>query len=281
MIDRQQRELANQDLNVNVHTEGVAPYIPIGHDQLGDVTQILDAHGFAYTVDMNAGGTAAHPVAAVNLGAGADVAGVQAALDADDSGGEEDDADDEDEPVDQPPVLRMEHQIGFGVFSTVFRHPENGRVYKLFKERDQNNQLGDLGEHEPVLRRAAFNSEVAAYGVAMGVPAIVPLIPAFQGTVVVEQVLDADETDISDHYLLDCCYVIDFVEGGPPAKFTPAVAAQHPHLQALTAAFAANGVNHWQDGAVFNAANPALTKVADFALADEYSLGQEAIALAE
>src|SRR4051794_1702054 len=106
MIDRQQSELENQDVNVHVHTEGVAPYIPIGHDQLNDVTQILDAHGFGYTVEMNAGGTAAQPVAAVSLGAGADVEGIQAALDADDSGGEEDDADDEEEPL----ILRMEHQ---------------------------------------------------------------------------------------------------------------------------------------------------------------------------
>jgi hypothetical protein len=62
---------------------------------------------------------------------------------------------------------------------------------------------------------------------------------------------------------------------------SPAVVAKYPHLQTLTAAFAANGINHWHDGAVFHAANPALTKVADFALKDEYGAGAEAIALAE
>lgn len=80
-----------------------------------------------------------------------------------------------------------------------------------------------------MLRRAAFNSEVAAYQIAMEVEAIRPLIPVFHGTIVVDQVLDENDTDISEKYLLDCCYVIDFVEGGPPDKFTPAVADQYPH----------------------------------------------------
>jgi hypothetical protein len=281
MIDRQQSKLEDRDVNVRVHTEGVAPCIPIGHDQLDDVTQILEAHGFVYTVDLNAAGAGNEPVAAVNLGAGADVRDVQAALDAHTSGGEEDDADEDQLPAEQPLTLHMRHRVDSGAFSTIFRHAENGRVYKLFKEHDQSNQLGDLGDQEPVLRRAAFNSEVEAYQIAMEVDAIRPLIPKFHGPVVVDQVLDENDTDISDRYLLDCCYAIDFVEGGPPAKFAPEVAAQHPHLQALTAAFAANGINYWHDGAVFNPANPAMTKVVDFALKDEYGDGALAIALAE
>ena len=41
MIDRQQSKLENQHVNVHVHMEGVGSNIPIGHDQLDDVTQIL------------------------------------------------------------------------------------------------------------------------------------------------------------------------------------------------------------------------------------------------
>lgn len=44
-----------------------------------------------------------------------------------------------DQPVVQPLTLRMQNRIGFGAFSTVFLNPENGRVYKVFKERDENN----------------------------------------------------------------------------------------------------------------------------------------------
>lgn len=89
MIDRQRSTLENQHVKVRVHTEGVAPYIPIGHEQLNAVTQLLDSAGFRYTVDMNAGGTRMDPVAAVNLGAGADVEGIQAVIDADPTGDEE------------------------------------------------------------------------------------------------------------------------------------------------------------------------------------------------
>ncbi len=278
MIDRQQSDLENQRANVRVHSEGVAPYIPIGHDQLNEVTQLLDACGFGYVVETNAGGTAADPLAVVNLGVGADVEGIQAALDANLSG-DEDDIDHNEGPAGQPLKLRMQHQIGFGFFSTVFRHPYNGKVYKLFKVRGENDLL-DLGDQEPIRRRAVFKSEVAAYEIAMTVDAIRPLIPTFHGKVVVSQVLDAKGTDISDRYLLDCCYVIDYVEGDH-AKFSRAIAAQYTHLQALTAAFEAHGIHHWHDGAVFNTADSALTKVVDFALKDEYEEGATAIALAE
>ena len=281
MIDRQQSRLENQAVNVRIHTEGVAPYIPIGLDQLDDVTQFLDGRGIGYTVDSDTGIRGGEQLAAINLGNGADVESIQAALDADASGNDDDDNLEEAlVPVGEL-TLRMQNRIGFGVFSTVFRHPENGRVYKLFKERDENDQLGDLGDQEPILRRAAFNSEVSAYEIAMSIPSIRPLVPTFYGQVVVDKVLAVDGSDISDRYLLDCCYVIDFVEGPAPAKFTREIAAQHAHLQTLTATFEAHGINHWHDGAVFHAANPANTKVADFALKDEYSHGVEAIALAE
>ncbi len=62
-------------MNVRVHTEGAAGYIPIGDDQLDDVTQIIDTHGFGFTAALNAGGAGDEQVAIVNLGAGADVTG--------------------------------------------------------------------------------------------------------------------------------------------------------------------------------------------------------------
>jgi len=174
----------------------------------------------------------------------------------------------------------MQNRIGFGAFSVVFQHPNNGKVFKLFRVRAENIQLGDLGIHEPALRQAAFDSEVAAYQIAMGAEGIRPLVPTFHGQGVVDQVLDSDGADISHQFLLECCYVIDLVKGPAPVKFTRAVAEQHAHLRAATAAFEASGINYWCDGAVFHASDPALTKIIDFALDDEYGKGSEEIALA-
>jgi hypothetical protein len=49
-INRQQSKAENRDVKVRVHTEGTAPYIPIRHDQLDDLTRMLDANGIRYTV---------------------------------------------------------------------------------------------------------------------------------------------------------------------------------------------------------------------------------------
>ena len=78
---------------MRVHAEGVAPYIPIGHDQLDEVTQVLDANGIGYTVDLDAGSGGGEQVAAVNLGAGADIKSIQATLNNEVGGSENDDGD--------------------------------------------------------------------------------------------------------------------------------------------------------------------------------------------
>ncbi len=183
--------------------------------------------------------------------------------------------------AEHPLVLSMIECIGFGAFSVVFRHPNNGKVFKLFRKRDENNKLQDLGDHEPALRRAAFDSEVAAYRIAMSSAAICPLVPKFHGEVVVEKVLTKDGTDISCQFLLDCCYVIDFIEGAEHEKFTHTLAAQHIHLREAIHAFESNGIKHWNDGTVFHPTNQALTKIIDFALADVYGNRAAAIACAE
>ena len=72
-------------------------------------------------------------------------------------------------------------------------------------------------------------------------------MPTYHGTTGVEQVLDAAGQDMSDGYLLDCCYMVDFVDG-EVADLTQNLVNQYPHLQAVTEAFATNGINHWRDG---------------------------------
>ena len=187
------------------------------------------------------------------------------------------------EPEEQPLVLNMQNHIGGGGFADVFRHPDDGRVYKVFRREPQNNLLGvgeGQGEHEPALRRAVFEAERNAYVIAIGVAAISPFVPTYHGITEVDQVLDAAGADISDRYLLDCCYVVDFVNG-EVVDLTPNLVAQHPHLQAVTQAFVANGINHWNDGAVFHPANPAQTKIIDFATKDAYYEGELALIMAE
>ena len=178
-------------------------------------------------------------------------------------------------------ALRMQHRIGGGAYSDVFRDPESGRVYKLFKRRLLNVQLGeDHGEHEPALRRSVFNAERDAYGIAMGIPAIRPFVPTFHGVIGIDQAIDLSDGDISDRYLLDCCYVLDLVDG-EPVDLTHNLVAQHDHLHDVIAAFEANGINHWADGSVFHPDVPARTRIIDFATADGYHDGEMALILAE
>jgi hypothetical protein len=190
---------------------------------------------------------------------------------------------DEQEPTvaGQPLVLSMKNRIGSGAFSVVVRHPDDGTVYKLFREREENDLLNDnLGDHEPALRRKAFESEVAAYGIAMNNDAVRSLVPTFHGKVVVDHVLDVYDGDISNLFLLECCYVIDFVEGAA-VKFTQELASKHAHLHAATEELNAIGIRYWHDGSVFHPANPELTKIIDFALDDEYGKGIVTIACAD
>jgi hypothetical protein len=178
------------------------------------------------------------------------------------------------EPTAPLSVLRMKHHVGGGAFADVFRYPDNGRVHKVFRKQQHNNLLGDdHGEHELVLRRAVFQAERDAYFIATHNDAIRPFVPAYHGPTRVGRVLVAAGEDISDRYLLDCCYVIDFVDG-EAAKLTQNLANQHPHLLAVTQAFAENGVNHWQDGAVFHPSDPARTKIIDFGTKDAYHEGE-------
>lgn len=176
--------------------------------------------------------------------------------------------------------VQLEHRIGFGAFSDVFRDPANGLVYKLFKRRPANALANEgHGEHEPELRRAAFNAERDAHLIAMRVASLRPYVPTFHGTVVVDRVYDG-EADISDRYLLDCCYVIDFVDG-EPTKLAPFLVEQHEHLREVTAAFGACGITHWHDGAVFHPGDKTRTKIIDFATKDAYHEGEMALLMAE
>ena len=59
--------------------------------------------------------------------------------------------------------------------------------------------------------------------------------------------------DLFDRSLLDCCYII-VVGDGEVVDLTQNLADQHAQLKPITEAFAANGINHWRDGAVFHPA---------------------------
>lgn len=125
-----------------------------------------------------------------------------------------------------------------------------------------------------------FEAERDAYVIAVGIDTISRFVPTYHGTTEVEQVLDAAGQDISDGYLLDCCYMVDFVDG-EVADLTQNLVNQYPHLQAVTEAFATNGINHWRDGAVFHPAEPVRTKIIDFATKDAYYEGELELIMAE
>jgi len=94
-----------------------------------------------------------------------------------------------------------------GCFAEVF-FPSDGRAYKLFRSR-----IGDpSGSLSDAQRSRAFESELAAYRIAMGSPAVRALVPEFFGVGKVDHVI-RDGKDISSGFLLDHCLVMERIMG--------------------------------------------------------------------
>jgi hypothetical protein len=94
-----------------------------------------------------------------------------------------------------------------GAFAVVFQRGLRGNVFKLFRS-DRSNP-GMMSDHK---RRRIFQSEVDAYRIAEADSVLSAMIPHFYGPRIIERVIDSlSGADLSDLFLLDCCYEMEDV----------------------------------------------------------------------
>ena len=137
-------------------------------------------------------------------------------------------------------ILHRRNRITDHTHSDVFRPDDEVRVYhKLFK-----NLKTSLGMRAI---RDMFEAECEAFERVLSCPDIAHYVPPFK-RVVVERVVDAEERDVSNDYVLDYCYSTGEAIGCE----MPAIAIQeHPWGRTLMARLEELGINFWIDGTVF------------------------------
>jgi hypothetical protein len=139
----------------------------------------------------------------------------------------------------------------------VFRDPEHGWVYKLFKTSAWDRTLGDEE------RRRTFSYELKAYEIASADETLRNFIPVFHGQIQVTRVVDTDGTDISDRFFLDHCYALNEVEG--PEKKILQQYGRLEHVKRMVREFHVRGIRYLEDASIFFAEEPDKMKVIDIA----------------
>ena len=151
--------------------------------------------------------------------------------------------------------LRAEDRIAEGSFADIFAIPEQGTVAKVFR-----------AAADPGLIREAldvFAAECAAYEILGEHTDLAVHAPEYHGQVAVEAIEDDTGFDWSPRYMLNCCYVMEQLDGPDALVFE--VTEAWPHVLALMAAFQAVGIAYVSDASVFGWETPQTTKLIDFA----------------
>lgn len=142
------------------------------------------------------------------------------------------------------------HVVKFnqGAFSTLFRDDASTRAYKLFfSYRADRNIIPDKA------RRAAFNSEVNAYEIAMRDHCLRQRVPLFHGIQRVARVIEQDgpqEVDRCDLFLQDCCYEMELIHASPQ-KWSLSLTQTDPELVAIQERFIERGIRYLDDTSLF------------------------------
>ncbi len=151
-------------------------------------------------------------------------------------------------------ILAMDKMIGMGFCSTVF---ESGNLaYKLFK-RGPNVPP----RHTEEGRRKTFASQCQAYALAARDGFLRDHVASFYGTCGIEDVIDIDGCSLRQDYLLDCCYVLEVLNGDPVTH--PTLSSPVDHLRDAVSRFARIGIDV-HDADVFFAEDRQRFKFVDF-----------------
>ena len=143
---------------------------------------------------------------------------------------------------------------------------------KLFK-RERAEQITFSGRPwENELRREAFLSEVEAYEASMSSSDLRRIVPEFLGRRTVKRVRDASGKDVSDRFLLNCCFEMAWVE----KRFVKLCSSGIPvvsleEYRRVVRMFERVGVRYITDASVaIDGQSGAIVSIVDFATCDAY-----------
>ena len=137
-------------------------------------------------------------------------------------------------------ILHRRNRITDHTHADIFRPDDAVRVYhKLFK-----NLAADVKGRAI---RAMFGAECKAFELVLSCPDIAHYVPPFK-RVVAERVVDAEGRDVSNDYLLDCCYSRGIAVG---CETGSVAILEYPWGKMLAARLEELGIDDWEDGSVF------------------------------
>ena len=99
-----------------------------------------------------------------------------------------------------------------GQFANVFRSPNGGTVFKLYRRygRDLEARTTECGE---MIARATAKAEILAYEMLKPNDTLREHAPEFRGRYTVAEVVGPSGLSVSDQYLLDCCLALEWLPG--------------------------------------------------------------------
>jgi hypothetical protein len=149
-------------------------------------------------------------------------------------------------------ILSLNSRLDGGVYAHIFKIDD--KVYKLF--------LAFPSPHSEEKRRSTFQSQCDAYRRADLDPDLKRHVAMFYGTCVIEDVLDEKGQSIKDNYMLDCCHVLEALNGSK-AKVL-AIRDHYSYVHDAYLAFLQKGFQ-LADAHIFNFDDPERFKFVDFA----------------
>ena len=158
-------------------------------------------------------------------------------------------------------ILCLKNKIDDGGYSVIIK--DENKVYKLFKNSINVKRLRSF---EDKLINLVFNSEVDAYKITQNVKELQRYVPEFYGTVNVEKVEDENCKDVSNLYLLNCCYSMEFINGHFYKLFLSNLSDE---VQRVIKLFYDNGINYLEDSCVAFVSDTNF-RIIDFATNDAY-----------
>ena len=159
-------------------------------------------------------------------------------------------------------VLNLQNRFDVGGYSDIFGNDD--RVYKLYISATNPRCNHGRPHHlENELRKINFQSELEAWEIVSNREDICELTPIFYGKVQIQSVVDQQYKDISDLYLLDCCYSLEWIKGN--AQKFDSVSWKYPEV---IPRFHCAGIMYTIDMSVFIIEGK--LKLIDFSTRDAY-----------
>ncbi len=169
-------------------------------------------------------------------------------------------------------IIKLTPTVGEGAFACVALDYTAGIAHKIFKKKDVTTYEFRNSPWENEIRQCVFLSEYEAYKAAMIDESACKIVPKLYEHVQVSKVLDNYDNDVSDHFLLDCCFSMELIEGNF-VKFMPNGISVVPEIetQRVKQILLNAGIRYFNDASItITASSQRIHKIIDFALCDTY-----------